>query len=154
MAHVALVTREFNKPTLSCLTWPQSYPVHLGYMYKGTKKNLTALPWSFPPFLLNHFCQLTWWQFSDMAITAFYSLQEYSNGWSVLTVWPRGQRGLWGISSFRIHWFHRSLHQPVVHRQTRGFVLHLLNSVNLSGLMWKTSNTWKTSVVSKGCSTG
>lgn len=40
LAHVPLVTCEFNKLTLNCLMWLQSYPVHLGYMYKG-KKNPT-----------------------------------------------------------------------------------------------------------------
>lgn len=44
MAHVALATCEFNKPTLSCLMRPQSCPVQLGYMYKAMAVGFSC-PW-------------------------------------------------------------------------------------------------------------
>lgn len=103
MAHVALAACEFNKPTLSCLIWPQSYPVQLGYMYK-TKKSLTVLLWTFPHFSWSisaslHDGSSQTWQLLLLFIAGVFK-------WLMSPeCTAKSTEGSWGISSFRTHWF-------------------------------------------------
>lgn len=133
LAHVALC--EFNKPALSCLTWPQSCPVHLGYTHEGRHKILAVLHWSFPHFYLITSVNLHDDNPQIQTIAPYLPLviaRVFECLISLEHMAKRLERSLGHSHLSRLTAFCRYLCQPAFQLQTRDFVLYLLKSAGKS----------------------